>query len=128
MLDEARFAELSERHRRELQVHRYRMPGSLEQAGDAVQEALLRARRDRVSFDGGPGARAWLYRIFTTARFGILRTARRRGGAAARRAGRRVGRGRALAAALPRHAARRGPAEPVRNRPDADLACTCVHP
>ena len=79
VLDEARFAELSERHRRELQVHSYRMLGNLEQAEDAVQEALLRAWRGRASFDGGPGARAWLYRIVTTTCFDILRAAQRRG-------------------------------------------------
>lgn len=79
VLDEARFSELSERHRRELQVHSYRMLGNLEQAEDAVQEALLRAWRGRASFDGGPGARAWLYRIVTTTCFDILRAAQRRG-------------------------------------------------
>jgi RNA polymerase sigma-70 factor (TIGR02960 family) len=79
VLDEARFAELSERHRRELQVHSYRMLGNLEQAEDAVQEALLRAWKGRASFDGGPAARAWLYRIVTTTCFDILRAARRRG-------------------------------------------------
>jgi len=79
VLDEARFAELSERHRRELQVHSYRMLGNLEQAEDAVQEALLRAWKGRASFDGGPGARAWLYRIVTTTCFDILRAAQRRG-------------------------------------------------
>ncbi len=78
-LDEVRFAELSERHRRELQVHSYRMLGNLEQAEDAVQEALLRAWKGRASFDGGPGARAWLYRIVTTTCFDILRAAQRRG-------------------------------------------------
>ena len=78
VLDEARFAELSEHHRRELQVHSYRMLGSLEQAEDAVQEALLRAWKGRASFDGGPGARAWLYRIVTTTCFDILRAAQRR--------------------------------------------------
>ena len=77
-LDEARFTELSERHRRELQVHSYRMLGNLEQAEDAVQEAMLRAWKGRASFDGGPGARAWLYRIVTTTCFDILRAARRR--------------------------------------------------
>jgi RNA polymerase sigma-70 factor (TIGR02960 family) len=76
VLDEVRFAELSERHRRELQVHSYRMLGNLEQAEDAVQEALLRAWKGRASFDGGPGARAWLYRIVTTTCFDILRAAR----------------------------------------------------
>jgi RNA polymerase sigma-70 factor (TIGR02960 family) len=79
VLDEARFSELSERHRRELQVHSYRMLGNLEQAEDAVQEALLRAWKGRASFDGGPGARAWLYRIVTTTCFDILRAAQRRG-------------------------------------------------
>jgi RNA polymerase sigma-70 factor (TIGR02960 family) len=79
VLDETRFAELSERHRRELQVHSYRMLGNLEQAEDAVQEALLRAWKGRASFDGGPGARAWLYRIVTTTCFDILRAAHRRG-------------------------------------------------
>jgi RNA polymerase sigma-70 factor (TIGR02960 family) len=79
VLDEARFAELSARHRRELQVHSYRMLGNLEQAEDAVQEALLRAWKGRASFDGGPGARAWLYRIVTTTCFDILRAAQRRG-------------------------------------------------
>lgn len=48
--DEARFAELSERHRRELQVHGYRMLGNLEQAEDAVLEALPRAWKGRASF------------------------------------------------------------------------------
>jgi RNA polymerase sigma-70 factor (TIGR02960 family) len=79
VLNEARFTELSERHRRELQVHSYRMLGNLEQAEDAVQEALLRAWKGRASFDGGPGARAWLYRIVTTTCFDILRAAQRRG-------------------------------------------------
>jgi RNA polymerase sigma-70 factor (ECF subfamily) len=79
VLDEARFTKLSERHRRELQVHSYRMLGNLEQAEDAVQEALLRAWKGRASFDGGPGARAWLYRIVTTTCFDILRAAQRRG-------------------------------------------------
>ena len=79
VLDEARFTELSELHRRELQVHSYRMLGNLEQAEDAVQEALLRAWKGRASFDGGPGARAWLYRIVTTTCFDVLRAAQRRG-------------------------------------------------
>src|SRR5580698_6932027 len=78
VLDEARFAELSERHRRELQVHSYRMLGNREQAEDAVQEALLRAWKGRASFDGGPAARAWLYRIVTTTCLDILRAAARR--------------------------------------------------
>src|SRR6202046_5670212 len=77
-LDEARFTELSERHRRELQVHSYRMLGNLEQAEDAVQEALLRAWKGRASFDGAPAGRSWLYRIVTRTCFDILRAAQRR--------------------------------------------------
>jgi len=78
VLDEARFTELSQRHRRELQVHSYRMLGNLEQAEDAVQEALLRAWKGRASFDGGPGGRPWLYRIVTTTCLDMLRAAQRR--------------------------------------------------
>jgi RNA polymerase sigma-70 factor (ECF subfamily) len=54
------------------------MLGSLQQAEDAVQEALLRAWKGRASFDGGPGARAWLYRIVTTTCLDLLRAAQRR--------------------------------------------------
>lgn len=77
-LDEARFSALAEQHRHELQVHSYRMLGNLEQAEDAVQEALLKAWRGRATFDGGPGARAWLYRIVTTTCLDALRAAKRR--------------------------------------------------
>ena len=53
--DEAAFATLVERHRRELHVHCYRMLGSFEEAEDLVQETFLRAWRSRDSFVGGPG-------------------------------------------------------------------------
>src|SRR3954447_24078947 len=62
--DEGAFAALTERHRRELHVHCYRMLASFDDAEDAVQEAFLRAWRARSSFDG-ENARAWLYRIAT---------------------------------------------------------------
>jgi RNA polymerase sigma-70 factor, ECF subfamily len=65
--DEAAFASLAERHRRELQVHCYRMLGSLEDSEDVVQETFLRAWRKRSSFEGRSTFRAWLYGIATKA-------------------------------------------------------------
>jgi RNA polymerase sigma-70 factor (TIGR02960 family) len=77
-LDEATFHELSERHRRELHVHCYRMLGNFEEAEDLVQETYLRAWRRRESFQGGPLMRAWLYRIATNACLDAMRQSKRR--------------------------------------------------
>ena len=76
--DEAAFATLVRRHERELHVHCYRMLGSFTDAEDAVQETFLRAWRHRDSFDGGPGFRAWLYRIATNACLDALARHQRR--------------------------------------------------
>jgi RNA polymerase sigma-70 factor (TIGR02960 family) len=76
--DQAAFAALVDRHRRELHVHCYRMLGSFEEAEDVVQETFLRAWRRRDSVHGGPGLRAWLYRIATNACLDELRRSRRR--------------------------------------------------
>src|SRR3954469_2682835 len=65
--DESAFAVLFERHRRELQVHCYRMTGSLEESEDLVQETFLRAWRKREQFEGRSSLRAWLYKIATNA-------------------------------------------------------------
>jgi len=74
------FGALFERHRGELQVHCYRMLGSLEDAEDLVQESFLRAWRGRESFSPGGrfSFRAWLYRIATNACLDSLRTRSRR--------------------------------------------------
>ena len=71
--DEAAFAEVVRRHRRELHVHCYRMLGSFDEAEDVVQEAFLRAWRRRATFDGSSLFRAWLYRIATNACLDALR-------------------------------------------------------
>jgi RNA polymerase sigma-70 factor (ECF subfamily) len=65
--DSGRFALLTERHRRELQVHCYRMLGNYEDALDLTQETYLRAWNKRTSFRGDAALRTWLYRIATNA-------------------------------------------------------------
>jgi RNA polymerase sigma-70 factor (ECF subfamily) len=76
--DDATFAALAERHRRELHVHSYRMLGSFEEAEDAVQETFLRAWRSREQFDGSAAYRAWLYRIATNVCLDAIRRSNRR--------------------------------------------------
>src|SRR5947208_16293403 len=76
--DEAAFAGLAERHRRELHVHCYRMLASFDEAEDAVQETFLRAWRSRNSFDGSALFRAWLYRIATNVCLDMRRRSERR--------------------------------------------------
>jgi RNA polymerase sigma-70 factor (TIGR02960 family) len=71
--DEPAFAALTERHRRELHVHCYRMLASFDEAEDAVQETFLNAWRGRSGFEGGSQFRAWLYRIATNVCLDLLR-------------------------------------------------------
>jgi RNA polymerase sigma-70 factor (ECF subfamily) len=63
--DEDAFRLLVEPQRAGLHAHCYRMLGSLHEAEDAVQDALLRAWRGLCRFDGRSTFRRWLYRITT---------------------------------------------------------------
>jgi len=65
--DHNEFSRLAEPYRRELQVHCYRITGSLQDAEDLVQETLLRAWRRLDTFEGRAPLRAWLYKIATNA-------------------------------------------------------------
>src|SRR5215471_1569184 len=71
------FRELIEPHRRELQVHCYRMLGSFQDAEDALQDVLLTAWRGLGGFEGRASLRTWLYRIATNRCLDVLRSARR---------------------------------------------------
>ncbi|MFF1607346.1 RNA polymerase subunit sigma-70 [Amycolatopsis sp. NPDC058278] len=63
--DPAGFALVTERHRRALQVHCYRMLANYEDAQDMTQETFLRAWNKRETFKGHAALRTWLYRIAT---------------------------------------------------------------
>ena len=77
MTMETDFDSLLERHRRELQVHCYRMLGSFTDAEDLVQETFLRAWRHRDQHEPGSNLRAWLYRILSNTFINSYRKRRR---------------------------------------------------
>jgi RNA polymerase sigma-70 factor (ECF subfamily) len=61
------FDELAGAYRAQLHAHCYRMLGSVEDAEDALQEALLRAWRGLPGFKGRSSVSSWLYTIATNA-------------------------------------------------------------
>ena len=76
--DDEAFRELTEPYRRELQVHCYRMLGSLQDAEDALQDTLLAAWQGIAGFEERASIRTWLYRIATNRCLNALRSASRR--------------------------------------------------
>lgn len=76
--DGGKFALLTERFRRELMLHCYRMIASYDDAQDLTQETFLRAWAKRESFQGRSSLRTWLYRIATNACLDFLEKRRDR--------------------------------------------------
>lgn len=80
--DEDAFRELTDPYRRELQLHCYRILGSLQDAEDALQETLVSAWRSLEAFQQRATVRTWLYRIATNRCLNMLRDGARRPGTA----------------------------------------------
>jgi RNA polymerase sigma-70 factor (ECF subfamily) len=76
--DQDAFRELVDPHRAELQVHCYRITGSVQDAEDMVQETLLAAWRGLAGFEERSSVRAWLYRVATNRCLNALRDSGRR--------------------------------------------------
>jgi RNA polymerase sigma-70 factor (ECF subfamily) len=76
--DKEAFGQLVEPHRHELQVHCYRVVGSLADAEDLLQETLLAAWQALGGFEERASLRSWLYRIATNRSLNWLRSADRR--------------------------------------------------
>src|SRR5438093_278069 len=76
--DERAFASLVEPFRRELQLHCYRLLGSVQDAEDLVQETLLAAWRGLNGFEERASLRSWLYRIATNRSLNAIRERGRR--------------------------------------------------
>jgi RNA polymerase sigma-70 factor (TIGR02960 family) len=72
------FRALTEPYRRELQVHCYRMLGSMQDAEDALQDTMLSAWQGLAGFGDQASIRTWLYRIATNKCLNAVRAARRR--------------------------------------------------
>jgi RNA polymerase sigma-70 factor (TIGR02960 family) len=72
------FEELTQPYRREIQVHCYRMLGSLQDGEDVLQDTLLAAWQGLDGFEERASLRTWLYRIATNRCLNARRSASRR--------------------------------------------------
>jgi RNA polymerase sigma-70 factor (ECF subfamily) len=70
--DEAAFGQLVAGYHGELHAHCYRMLGSVHDAEDALQDALLRAWRGLARFEGRSSLRSWLYTIATNSSLNLI--------------------------------------------------------
>src|SRR5919109_1981472 len=76
--DEGAYRALVEPHRAELIAHCYRITGSVHDAEEAIQDAMLRAWRGLSRFEGRSSARSWLYKIATNACLDLVARRRKR--------------------------------------------------
>ena len=76
--DDRAFGELTDPYLRELQLHCYRILGSVQDAEDTLQETLLAAWRGLSGYEGRASVRTWLYRIATNQCLNALRASGRR--------------------------------------------------
>jgi RNA polymerase sigma-70 factor (ECF subfamily) len=76
--DDAAFTELVAPLKAELHAHCYRMLGSVHDADDALQDALVRAWRGLSGFAGRSSLRSWMYSIATNSCIDAARSRQRR--------------------------------------------------
>jgi RNA polymerase sigma-70 factor (ECF subfamily) len=77
-LDRASLEQWMDEHRNELTGYCYRMLGSIFDAEDAVQEAMVRAWRGLDGYEGRAAVRSWMYRIATNVCLDMLQARKRR--------------------------------------------------
>jgi len=76
--DDRAFGELTDPFLGELQLHCYRILGSVQDAEDVLQETLVAAWRGLSGFEERSSLRTWLYRIATNRCLNALRASGRR--------------------------------------------------